>query len=72
MISAMGTAHLDRDELDQAMECHQKDLAIAKRIKNEEAEGRALANTGRVYARQGNYNKVSTLQAFLSSLFKGH
>ena len=56
----MGNAHLELQELDNALVYHNKDLQVGKSRNYEDIKARALSNLGRVYTLQGQFTSVST------------
>ena len=64
LISALGNAALDVNDLQQALDYHQRDLNLGKTKGNDEAISRGLSNVGRVYARLGQFDKVCSKVEF--------
>ena len=56
--SAIGSANLDADDLSAAIEFFNKDQTLARSTDDTEAISRSLGNLGRVYARQGQFQKA--------------
>lgn len=53
--SCLGNAKIEIGDMDGALECHNKDLEIARQNNLPESKSRALDNVGRVYARIGKF-----------------
>ncbi|XP_069565147.1 outer dynein arm-docking complex subunit 4 isoform X1 [Brachyistius frenatus] len=56
--SCIGSALVDLEDTDKALEHHQKDLELAIHCKLPEATSRALENIGRVYAQTGQFARA--------------
>jgi len=58
LYSCMGNAYLELNMYADALNCHKKDLNIARDNNLEEAESRALDNLGRTCARMGDFGEA--------------
>lgn len=61
LYSCMGNAYHEMEKYKEALECHNKDLAIAQEHEIDEAESRALDNLGRTKARMGKFDDAIEL-----------
>ncbi|KAK7507840.1 hypothetical protein BaRGS_00000805 [Batillaria attramentaria] len=61
LYSCMGNAYLEMGKFKEALECHNKDLALGQAHNIDEAESRALDNLGRTKARMGKYDDAIEL-----------
>jgi hypothetical protein len=59
VFSAIGNASFDLDDLTAAAEHFSRDQALSRGSSKKDAVSRSLGNLGRVYARQGQFQKAS-------------